>query len=357
MGSKVRVMVVDDSAFMRSALTRMISSDSSFEVVGTASNGSDALDRIPRLNPDVITLDVQMPGLDGLATLRCIMHRFPRPVIMVSAVTEKDAEITFNALGAGAFDYVPKQMSSTSLEIAHIRSDLIEKIRAAAQSRKFRESCDLLRKPPGSVLGERDDGSFLNSAVIAIGTSTGGPQALEQILPCLPADLPVPVLIVQHMPQGFTSSFAHRLNSICAIEVQEAVHRELIRPGVGYLCPAGVHMRVQRQLGSPHVTVDLSASPMNSLHIPSVDVLMESVAKVYRNRALGVIMTGMGCDGAEGMTAIYRAGGLTIGQDEATCAVYGMPRACAEAGVLKRVLPLSDIPLQIVQSTRRRQPA
>lgn len=356
-GNRVRVLVVDDSAFMRSALTRMISSETGFEVVGTASNGSEALDRIPRLDPDVITLDVQMPGLDGLATLRCIMHRFPRPVIMVSASTDKDAEITFNALSAGAFDYVPKQMSATSLEIAHIRSDLIEKIWAAAQVRKLQESSNLLRKPPGSVLEERDTSNLFTSAAIAIGASTGGPHALEQILPCLPEDLPVPVLIVQHMPEGFTASFAQRLNGICGIRVQEATQRAPVSAGVGYLCPAGVHMRVERPFGSTQVMIDLSASPGNCLHIPSIDVLMQSVAKTYKNRALGVIMTGMGSDGAEGMTAIYRAGGLTIGQDETTCAVYGMPRACAEAGVLKRVVPLSEIPLQILQATRRGHPA
>jgi two-component system chemotaxis response regulator CheB len=193
--------------------------------------------------------------------------------------------------------------------------------------------------------------------VIAIGTSTGGPNALEQILPCLAADLPVPILIVQHMPAGFTSSFAQRLNNICAIGVREAMQREVIRPGVAYICPAGVHMRVQRQLGSAHVLIELSASPMDSLHMPSVDILMESVAEVFEDRAVGVIMTGMGSDGAEGMKAIYRAGGLTIGQDEASCAVYGMPRACAEARVLNRVVPLAEIPLQIMQATRRRRPA
>jgi two-component system chemotaxis response regulator CheB len=354
--STVRVLVVDDSAFMRSALTRMIVSDSEFEVVGTASCGEDALKKIPALDPDVVTLDVQMPGLDGLATLRYIMHRFPRPVIMVSSATEKDAETTFNALSAGAFDYVPKQLLTTTLEIDHIRCDLIAKIRAAAQSRRVR-AAGLLRKPPASVALGVNSANLITPAVIAIGTSTGGPNALEQILPCLAADLPVPILIVQHMPAGFTSSFAQRLNNICAIGVREAMQREVIRPGVAYICPAGVHMRVQRQLGSAHVLIELSASPMDSLHMPSVDILMESVAEVFEDRAVGVIMTGMGSDGAEGMKAIYRAGGLTIGQDEASCAVYGMPRACAEARVLNRVVPLAEIPLQIMQATRRRRPA
>ncbi len=355
--SKVQVLVVDDSAFMRAALSRMIASESGFEVVGTASCGEDALRKIPALDPDVVTLDVQMPGLDGLATLRRIMHRFPRPVIMVSAATEKDAETTFNALSAGAFDYVPKQLSATSLEIAHIREDLLAKIRAAAHSKRSRPAAGLQRKPPASASLEASATNFATPAVVAIGTSTGGPQALEQILPCLTADLPVPVLIVQHMPAGFTSSFAQRLSSICAIAVREARQREVIRAGVAYICPSGLHMRVQQQLGSANVLIDLSASPIDSKHIPSVDILMESVAEVYGDRAMGVIMTGMGSDGSAGMKAIYQEGGLTIGQDEATCAVYGMPRACAEQRVLNRVVPLSEIPLQIMQATRRRRPA
>lgn len=355
--SPVRVLVVDDSAFMRRALTRMIVSEYEFEVVGTASCGEDALKKIPVLDPDVVTLDVEMPGLDGLATLRYIMHRFPRPVIMVSSATEKDAETTFNALSAGAFDYVPKQLLATTLEIDHIRSDLIAKIRAAAQSRRARAAANPLRKPPASVTLGANPANLVTPAVIAIGTSTGGPNALEQILPCLTGDLPVPILIVQHMPAGFTSSFAQRLNNICAIRVREATPWEVIRPGAAYICPAGVHMRVQRQLGSANVLIELNASPSDSLHMPSVDILMESVALLYEDRAMGVIMTGMGSDGAEGMKAIYRAGGLTIGQDEASCAVYGMPRACAEARVLNRVVPLEEIPLQIMQATRRRRPA
>jgi two-component system, chemotaxis family, protein-glutamate methylesterase/glutaminase len=363
----VRILVVDDSAFMRTALFRMIASEPGFEVVGTACNGSEALERIPALDPDVVTLDVEMPGLDGLETLRSIMQRFPRPVIMVSAVTEKDAEATFNALSAGAFDYIPKQLSSASLDILHIQSDLVAKIQAAAQSRRRAHASPVhSRKPPKSsrfepsrpesAWSEDGDGSSPTAAIVAIGTSTGGPRALQEILPALPPDLAVPILIVQHMPLGFTSPFAHRLNTLCSVNVREAAHREPIQKGVVYIAPAGMHMSVDRPSDS-RAFICLDRHPENSLHIPSANVLMKSVAHAYGSAAMGVIMTGMGSDGAEGMKDIHRRGGVTIGQDEPTCTVYGMPRACAEMGVLTHVTPLSQIPFQILRATRYRKPA
>lgn len=354
---QTRVLIVDDSAFMRTALARMIASESDLEAVATASCASDAFEKIAALDPDVVTLDVDMPGLDGLATLRCIMRQFPRPVIMVSAATEKDADATFAALSAGAFDYVPKQLSPTSLEISHIRADLIAKIRAAAQSRRRRPPAPHSRKPPKSASVDPFASLSTNPAVVAVGVSTGGPKALEEILPRFPRDLSVPILIVQHMPAGFTRPFAQRLDSLCAISVHEATQSELIQPGVAYIAPAGLHMRVAPRLSDSRPTIVLNPYPQDSLHIPSVDALMKSVADVFKNRALGVIMTGMGSDGAEGMSAIYRQGGFTIGQHESSCAVYGMPRVCAELGVLHRVVPLSEIPAQILHATRRRRPA
>jgi two-component system, chemotaxis family, protein-glutamate methylesterase/glutaminase len=353
--SPVRVLVVDDSAFMRTALSRMIASESGFEVVGTACEGSEALAKIPSLNPDVVTLDVQMPGLDGLQTLRRIMSQFPRPVIMVSSVTERDANATFTALGAGAFDYIPKQMSANSLDIHHIREDLITKIRAAAQSRNP-GAPGALKKPPRSSSSEFADVLPTSPTVVALGASTGGPKALQEILPLLPRDLSVPILIVQHMPVGFTGPFSQRLNSLCSVEVREAVHDEYILPGVVYIAPAGIHMTVQR-FSDSRAIITLDRHPEKHLHIPSVDVMMKSVAKNFGNLAMGIILTGMGADGAEGMNAIRQQGGFTVGQDEATCTVYGMPRACAELGALARVVPLLQIPDQIVKATRVRRPA
>jgi two-component system, chemotaxis family, protein-glutamate methylesterase/glutaminase len=351
----VRVLVVDDSAFMRTALSRMIASEAGFEIAATAGTGSEALDKIAALDPDVVTLDIEMPGLDGLQTLRCIMKRFPRPVIMVSSADAHDADNIFKALAAGAFDYVPKNLLPTSLDILHIRSDLVAKIRAAAQSRKPPSASSLARKPPQSS-GSQGTGRTGSSpaAIVALGISTGGPKALEEMLPLFPRDLSVPILIVQHMPPGFTAPFAQRLNSLCSVAVQEAAHGESVQPGVVYLAPAGKHMRVQR-LSLSQTILCLDTHPENCPHTPSVDVLMNSVAAVFHNLAVGVIMTGMGSDGALGMQAIFREGGLTIGQDEATCIVYGMPRVCAELGILTRVVPLSQIPAQILDATRFRR--
>jgi two-component system, chemotaxis family, protein-glutamate methylesterase/glutaminase len=354
--SQIRVLVVDDSAFMRTALARMIASDPAFEVVATAGSGSCALEKIASLNPDVVTLDVEMPGLDGLGTLRCIMNQFPRPVIMVSATTEKDAAVTFDALGAGAFDYVPKQLSPTSLDIVHIRSDLLAKIRAASLLRRPTPTCPS-RKPTRSSESKARVASSTAPEIVALGTSTGGPKALEQILPRFPSDLSIPILIVQHMPPGFTASFAQRLDRLCSITVCEALHGQPIQAGTAYIAPAGQQMRIERHLSGLYPIICLDAGPDNAVHVPSVDILMQSVARIFKNRSMGVILTGMGSDGAEGMTAIYRQGGLTIGQDQASCAVYSMPRACAELGVLIRTVPLSDIPAEILQATRSRRRA
>jgi two-component system chemotaxis response regulator CheB len=351
--SPIRVLIVDDSAFMRTALSRMIASDPGFEVAGTASSGSEAMAKISGLDPDVVTLDVQMPGLDGLQTLRCIMAESPRPVIMVSASIEKDAEVTFNALSAGAFDYIPKHLASHSLDILHIREELLAKIRSAAHSRA--SSSLAQRKPPrpAPIEPKLNDGAV--PAIVAMGTSTGGPKALQEILPLLPADLAVPILIVQHMPPGFTAPFARRLDALSAISVREASNREAVLPGVAYIAPSGTHMTVRGSEAGWSISLD--TEPADSLHIPSVDTMMQSVARVFKNLAMGVILTGMGADGAEGMKAIFRMGGLTIGEDEADCTVYGMPRACAQAGVLTRVVPLLQIPSQILLATRYRKRA
>jgi two-component system chemotaxis response regulator CheB len=352
--SQIRVLVVDDSAFMRMALSRMIASDADLRVVATAASGIEALQKIVPLDPDVITLDVEMPGLDGLETLRRIMAQFPRPVIMVSAVTLKDAALTFSALAAGAFDYVPKQLSSMSLDILDIRDDLIAKIKAAAESRRSRDHPILPRKPPRAAVLPMKEFFRSATAIVALGISTGGPTALEEILPVFPGDLAVPILVVQHMPAGFTAPFAERLNNLCAVSVREASHGEVVQTGAVYIAPAGYHMTVERPTNS-RTLICLCSKPENQVHVPSADVLMQSIASAFQSHAMGVIMTGMGSDGAQGMTAIHREGGFTLGQDEQSCTVYGMPRVCAEMGILDRVVPLLQIPHEILQATRYRK--
>jgi two-component system, chemotaxis family, protein-glutamate methylesterase/glutaminase len=352
--SRIKVLIVDDSAFMRMALARMVAHDPSLQVVGSAANGTEALQKIVTLDPDVVTLDVEMPGPDGLETLRCIMALLPRPVIMVSSVTLQQAEITFDALSAGAFDYVPKQLSPNSLDIRHIREELVAKIKGAAESWHSRNRLGLLRKPPHKAVPRARKVSHSAPAIVALGVSTGGPKALQEMLPTLPVDLPFPILIVQHMPVGFTAAFAKRLNSLCAVSVCEARQGDLVRPGVIYLAPTGFQMTVNRPSNSRTV-ICLSIEPENQMYIPSVDVTMESVASAFHSQAMGIIMTGMGSDGAQGMKAIHQEGGLTVGQDEPSCAVYGMPRVCAEMGILNRVVPLSQIPYEILQATRFRK--
>lgn len=354
--SPVKVLIADDSAFMRTALSRMVQSDDSLCVVGTAQTGPETLTQIDRLQPDVVTLDIDMPGLSGLEILKRVMHDSPRPVIMISSLAQEGAEATLEALELGAFDCLAKRLNYGSLDIVKVQDELVDKIKAAARSSK--DARDARRRslranhppsPPAPFL------SLSAPSVVAIGTSTGGPKALQEVLPTLPADLPVSVLIVQHMPAGFTGPFAQRLNNLCHVHVQEAEDGMVLTRGHVYLAPAGQHLTVRRR--SPaEVVLQISSTPSDVVHIPSVDVMMLSVADVFRANAMGVILTGMGGDGALGMQAIFKEGGLTVGQDEATCAVYGMPRTCAELGVLKRVVPLPEIPRQILSALGYRKP-
>jgi two-component system chemotaxis response regulator CheB len=301
---------------------------------------------------DVVILDLNLPKLDGVSVLRHLRAKKPSmPVLVLTQRTRVEDRV--QCLDTGADDYVPKSLSSTSLDILHIRSDLVAKIHAGAQSRISHPGSILARKPSQRAESHARTFSF-RPAIVALGISTGGPKALQEMLPLFPSDLSVPILIVQHMPHGFTAPFAQRLNTLCSVAVREASHGETIQPGVVYLAPSGKHMRVER-LSPSQTILCLNTHPEDCLHMPSANVLMNSVAAAYHNLALGVIMTGMGSDGAEGMRSIFREGGLTIGQDEETCTVYGMPRVCAEMGILTRVLPLSQIPTQILEATRVRR--
>lgn len=349
--TKVRVLVVDDSAFMRTALSRMIESDGELQVIACANDGKHALELIEQVDPDVVTMDIEMPRMNGLEALKRIMSTAPRPVIMISSLTQEGAMMTFEALDCGAFDYIPKQLSYVSLDIVKIREDLVDKIKAAATHRgKLGEKKSISRTAPRSSFANGNTsatGLFPIPSAICIGTSTGGPKALQQILPLLPPDLPAGIVIVQHMPPGFTGPFAARLNGLCRINVKEAEPDDLVESGSVLIAPAGWHATLYRRTHSRHA-IRLSKAPSGTLHMPSVDVLMLSAAEVLRSLAMGVILTGMGNDGEAGIKAIHDAGGRTIGQDEATCIVYGMPRACALAGTLSKVSPLLKIPEEIV---------
>ncbi len=348
--AQIKVLVCDDSAFMRTAITRMIESDPSLKVISTAQNGIEALEKAAELNPDVLTLDIEMPRLDGLSVLRRLMEENPRPVIMISSLSREGAEATLEAFDLGAFECIPKQLSYASMDILKIRDQLIAKVKAAAGAtylRRPKKAPAPRVEPPLAAVAF----SGPVPGIVAIGTSTGGPKALQQILPELPADLPVGIVIVQHMPPGFTGPFAKRLDSLCKLQVREASDEEIIEPGTVLLAPAGRQMTVYRRTASKRA-VRIADQPNDTLHIPSVDVMMLSVAEIYGRESMGVILTGMGADGAKGMKAIAEKGGHTIGQDEATCAVYGMPRTCAQQGSLKRVVPLGSVPMEILAATR-----
>ena len=341
--SSVRVLVVDDSAFMRKIIANMLSSDARISVVGVARNGEEALAQVKALKPDVMTLDIEMPGMNGLDVLRHVMADTPLPVIMVSSLTEDGAKETLSALELGAVDYIPKHLQGSAVNIVTIQHDLIEKVvmahRAGPKLAQFARQTSLER-PVVPRLPVRA-GSGRGNRIVAIGCSTGGPKALQEILPHFPKDFPAPILIVQHMPKFFVGPFAQRLNELSHMEVREAAAEDIVMPGVALIAPGGVQMTVARR-SMLEVVVKLSPEPV-MLHMPSVDVMMTSVAQVFPDRVIGVILTGMGQDGVEGMEAIKKASGRTIAQDEATCIVYGMPKAVVDKGIVDKIVPLQEV--------------
>ena len=338
MSSRVRVLVVDDSALMRKLIPQILERDDSIEVVGTAMDGSFGLKKIEDLKPQVVTLDLEMPGMNGIDMLKQIMRKlFPVPVIVVSSHSTEGASITMKALGLGAFDFVakPKDVSTRMPEIA---AELIAKIKAASESKR------VTVKPLSS--GQQSGKAPLATAqapsrVVAIGVSTGGPNALQYVFSQLPADFPGTILVVQHMPENFTEMFARRLDECCALRVKEAQSGDLLLPGRVLICPGSRHLKAKRlPLGNVAL---LSDEPRIRGHRPSADVLFRSVAEEFGPQALAVIMTGMGDDGAEGLGAVRAAGGMTIAQSEESCVVYGMPKAAIERGYAIRVVGLDGM--------------
>lgn len=351
----IRVLIADDSAVMRTSLSRMLEASPQIRVCGTARNGQEVVEKTKLLRPDVITLDVEMPLLNGVEALKRIMSECPCPVIMFSSATREGAEVTLEALSAGAFDYLPKISLLPCANTLKLQHDLIEKIEAASHSYLARKRALLHPRPslPPSALRNRSPETPRPiPRIVVLGTSTGGPQALQELLPELPSDLPLAMIVVQHMPLGFTAPLAQRLDGLSKLKICEARHGEAVLPGTVYIAPAGQHTTLSKN--SHQVSICLSDSPSNTLHRPSVDVTMLSVAEVFGTYTLGIILTGMGSDGLQGMTAIHHAGGLTMGQDEATSVVYGMPRCCAERGILQQIVPLSQVPRHILQAIHYR---
>jgi two-component system, chemotaxis family, protein-glutamate methylesterase/glutaminase len=340
MKDRVKVLVVDDSALMRKLIPLILERDPDIEVVGTAMDGAFALKKIAELQPDVVTLDLEMPRMDGIEALRMIMKHAPRPVIVFSTHSREGAYSTFKALALGAIDFVAKPKDAASGHLDPIASQLIEKIKVANRARGMKK-VPTFEVEPVHPVKRKSSIVVAPSRIIAIGISTGGPNALQYLLTQIPADFPAAIVIVQHMPEGFTDMFARRLDECCALDVQEAKSGDLLIAGRVLICPGNRHMMVRRMPRGEMVV--LSDSPPINGHRPSVDVLFHSVGQEFGLTAIGVLMTGMGEDGAEGLGAIKAAGGMTIAQSEETCVVSGMPRAAILKGYANKVLPLDSM--------------
>ena len=343
----VKVLIVDDSAFMRFAIAQQLNERPEIAVVGTASNGREALKLIPTLQPDVITLDVEMPYMDGLTTLQQIMTDFPRPVIMFSSLTTDGAAETIQALMLGAVDFIPKPANRT--DIREAMHDMTSKILHAARAKVQRTPLNSRVRPvskrdmPVKKLRVYER----QTPVILIGASTGGPTALSEVIPALPDDLPSPVLVVQHMPAGFTHSLSERLNSISRLSVKEAAPGDSLMAGQVLLAPGGFHMTVDE-----HEKIALNRNPTVHGVRPAVDVTLLSLIQRFGKNIIAVIMTGMGSDGTHGAALLHSNGGYVIAEHESTCVVWGMPRSVAEAGAADAVLPRRQIAIAIEEALR-----
>jgi len=391
----INVLIVDDSAFMRRAIAKMLEKEDDLAVVGSASSGEEAVALVGKTPIDVITMDVEMPGMGGLEAARAIINRNGPPIIMISALTRDGAETTLRALEIGAVDFIPKP-DSAYIDILKVQRDLVEKIKlfgsrtaylramqgkeftgpatpatvlpappsarpaglpplgrpvppAAPEQRRFVHEPPLTTPAPPPRAAAPTAPRIGHYACVALGTSTGGPVALSQILPKLPKEFPIPIVIVQHMPPGFTKPLAERLNASSKIEVVEAQAGMTLAAGKAYVAPAGQQLRLRR-VGTG-VEVALAEDRERSLHVPSVDVMATAVGETYGSAALGVILTGMGHDGVDGLRVIKDKGGFVIGQDEGTSVVYGMPRAAAVAGLVDRVVALGDVARTLCELT------
>ena len=332
----IRVLVVDDSAFMRRVISEAIAAEPDMEVAGVATNGLDALLKVERVQPDVVTLDVEMPEMDGLTALRHLMARYPRPVVMLSSLTQAGAVTTIRALTIGAIDFVAKPSGSISLDFRRVREELIQKVRVAATARVSRPepvAARAARTPAGVALPHR---AF--EKLVVIGTSTGGPRALAAVVPELPMDGSTAYLVVQHMPAGFTRSLAERLDGMTRLSVREAAQGDRLGADSVLVAPGDYHLRVSACGG-----IELDHGPRVHGVRPSVDVSLHSLVQAFGRRAVVAILTGMGHDGAEGAAAVRAAGGYIVAEDQSSCVVWGMPRAVVERGGADRVVPLDQV--------------
>lgn len=356
--SKIRVLIVDDSAFMRRVIKQMLEASGEIEVVGAARDGAEGVEMALTLKPDVISMDIEMPRVNGLEATERIMEEMPTPIIVVSSLTVEGAKATFEALDKGAADYISKNLTTSALDLMKIQDELVAKVKAIARRKHYFASLRKAIRPEPAVVAAHAPTapypapakrSFATQkmAFVAIGASTGGPRALQEVLSNLPEGLATPFLVAVHMPAAFTGAFAERLNDICKLPVKEAENGERIRAGQVFLSPGGHQTKIRRK-GLMDFYIHIDDEPKGALYKPSVDVCMTSVAECYPGRSMGVILTGMGHDGREGMRLIKEKGGKTLAQNEETCTVYGMPKAVIEAGIADKIAPLDKIAAEIV---------
>jgi len=344
--SKIRVMTVDDSALMRQVLAQLLSRDPEIEVVGSAPDPFIARQKIKTLNPDVLTLDVEMPKMDGLTFLEKLMAGHPLPVVMVSSLTEAGCQTTLRALELGAVDFITKPKIDLRDGMEEVAQDLIAKVKAAAMAKVGNRKSGANGQGAASLASRllpQTSSAMIKTTdtIIAIGASTGGTEALRAVLEVLPPNTP-PIIVTQHMPERFTKTFADRLNQLCRISVKEAEDGDSVLPGHALIAPGNYHMTLVRS--GARYSVKLNQDPPVNRHRPSVDVMFDSVAQYAGANTIGVILTGMGGDGAKGMLAMKQAGAYTIAQDEASCVVFGMPKEAIKMGGVDKILPLDDIP-------------
>ncbi len=350
MSAQIKVLVVDDSTLVRKIVTDSLESDPQIKVIGHADNGETAVKLVKELDPDVVTMDIEMPVMDGLSALRAIIATNPKPVIMLSVFTQHGAEETFKALEYGAVDFIPKPSSMVSLTLNDIGELLRTKVKSVCQSKVESSDAPLRKKTVVTVdrkpvVPVEMKGS--SSRVVGIGTSTGGPAALMHVFTNIPPGFPSSILVVQHMPEGFTKAFAERLDAMSSLKVKEAQDMDPVLPGCAFVAPGNMHIAIEEKSSRHYVRVFQGEKV--SGHRPSIDVLFESMASITGRNTVAVIMTGMGRDGADGITKIKEAGGKTIAQNEETSIVYGMNRVAVEKGGIDDVVPLSEIPKKIVE--------
>lgn len=350
----IRVLVVDDSAYSRQTIKRILESINGVQVIGIATDGIDAIAKTLKLKPDLITLDLEMPEMDGFAFLRYIMKERPTPVIVVSSYS--DAKTVFKALDTGAVDFIPKPTPRASVELQNIREDLVKKVLAVREMSldRLKKNINLLRESDRSISKDSlENGVKMEIEAIGIGSSTGGPQALSLIIPRLPEDFRPSIFVSQHMPRGFTASLADRLNRTSKIKVKEAEDGEIIRMSTAYICPGGCHMVFNRK--NEDVYIKLIAQDKNDRYIPSVDKMLYSLAHVFGKRSTGVVITGMGNDGMKGILEIKSKGGYTIAESEETAVVFGMPNEAIKTGAVDRILPVYAIAGELTRIARKKE--